>query len=333
MVLFIKYDNGSETRKLQRTSVSRKFLLTNWIWLKAKSRHASKKREWAPSLTCLVYCTSEPNHRNTRLRIFLINLKNVFSMDKWMEREWRKKNLPHWVEIVSLQWTSDKVLIKKTQMQKHHKMFHLSCLHTSHLLPSISFLILSALPGQQSLCASPDKCLALISGTQSGIRQQGHKRTKEPSDYCIMLKGTEVNIYVVFLLYHFCQKAWPPEVWCGRTGTLGIWDYTLYDPPRSQMNGDFSPLSGKHTPTPLRMACIFLGTDHMSFILLWDPSVASKQRTTRLSRMKTNLLRVLHSDKAPLTHTNPSRTQLARHSSRTFSLEKAGCRAVSKNRA
>lgn len=126
-------------RKLQRTYMSRNFLLTNWMWLKAKSRHASKKREWAPSLTCLVYCTSEPNHRNTRLRIFQINLKNVFSMDKWMEREWRKKNLPYWAEIISSVKQVIKFLLKKTPMQKHHKMFHLSCLHTTlplHLLPN-----------------------------------------------------------------------------------------------------------------------------------------------------------------------------------------------------
>lgn len=29
------------------------------------------------------------------------------------------------------------------------------------------------------------------------------------------------------------------------------------------MNGDFSLLSGKHAPTPLEMAYIFLGKDHV----------------------------------------------------------------------
>lgn len=84
------------------------------------------------------------------------------------------------------------------------------CLISLAFIPpfnSISFLILSALLGQQSHSASPDKCLGLRSGTQSSVRQQGHKRIKQPSNYCITLKGTEVNIYAFFCCIISVKKA------------------------------------------------------------------------------------------------------------------------------
>lgn len=224
---------------------------------------------------------------------------------------------------------SDKVLIKKKTRQNHHKFSHFSCLHITlhlHLLPNPQCITWAAI----TLCFSRkmpwsdkwDSKWYQAAGTQKDQTAQWllYNVKRHWSEY---LRG--------FLLYHFCQKAWPPEVWCGRTGTLGKWDLIPYDPPISQTNGDFSPLSGEPIPTPLGTACIFSGKDQISFTLPWDPSVVSKQSTTRLTRVRTNLLRVLPSNKAP-PHPHQLKQDTAEES---FPLEnvKARCRTVSKNRA
>lgn len=190
-----------------------------------------------------------------------------------------------------------KFLLKKKQTQNHHKIFHFSCLHTTlhlHLLPNPQCTTWAAI----TLCFSRQMPRS-DKWDSKWYQAAGTQKDQTAQSLLYNVKRHWSKYLCGFLLHHFCQKAWPPEVWHGRIGTLGIWDFTLYDPPIFQTNWDFSPLSGEHTPTPLRIVCIFLGTDHMSFILLWNTSVASKQSTTGLTRMKTKLLRVLHSDKAP----------------------------------
>lgn len=126
-----------------------------------------------------------------------------------------KHNFPYWHEIISSVKRVIKFLLKKPKHKTTTKCF----ISFAFIPPftSISSQILSALPRQQPHCASADKCLGLISGTQSVIRQQGHKRTKQPNDYCIMLKGIEVSIYAVFCCIISVKK--PDPLRCG----VGEW--------------------------------------------------------------------------------------------------------------
>lgn len=150
-------------------------------------------------------------------------------------------------------------------------------------------------------------------GLNSGIRQQGHKRIEQPGDYNRMLKGIQVNMY--FFIVSLLSKSL--TTWSVAWQNRYIRYMRLY--PTSQTNQDLLPLSAEHTPTLLGIPMSFF----RKRLCVISPSKrqASSQPPERSElRPAFSESRVL--TKPHLTHTNPSRTQLARHSWRIFCSKK-----------